>query len=467
MRKQLVVAVTALMLTGCAARTAYRAPVSVPLQQAKNWKSTMADTVTAEPASDKQLSHWWSTLGDDTLTQLEERALAGNIDLRVAAARVRQAKAQREASRGALYPQGNVSGSASGSRASNRDGDGQTSQSYSADLTVSWEPDLSGRIGGTVDAYTADVQASEEDLRDVMVSLTAEVATNYVDLRSYQAQLAVTRQNLSAQQETAELTEILYQSGLTSRLDVEQARTNVESTKATIPTLEASMNQAANRIAVLLGERPGALDEAMRETRPVPAAPSSVAVGVPADLLRRRPDIRSAERQVAAQSARVGVATANLKPTFALAGTLSLRADNIQNLFTPASLAANAVGSVAQTVFNRKALREQVNVQDAVLEQAVATYEATVLTAVEEVENALTKLEREQVRRQSLQEAARAADQYLVLAQQMYNSGLQNFLTVLDAQRSKLTLENQLAQSQASITNNLVQLYKALGGGWS
>lgn len=467
MRKQLIVATTALMLTGCAARTAYKTPVSVPLQQATNWKSTLAGNVTAEPASDAQLSRWWSALGDDTLTQLEERALAGNVDLRLAAARVRQAKAQREASREDLYPQGSVSGSASGGRASNRDGDGKTSQSYSGDLTVSWEPDVFGRIGGAVDAYTADLQASEEDLRDVMVSLTAEVATNYVDLRSYQTQLTVIRRNLTAQQETADLTEILYQSGLTSRLDVEQARTNVESTKATIPTLEASMNQAANRIAVLLGERPGALDEALRETKPVPAAPESVAVGVPADLLRRRPDIRSAERQVAAQSARVGVAAANLKPAFALSGTLSLRADNIQNLFTPASLATNAVGSVAQTVFNRKALREQVNIEDAVLEQTVATYEGTVLTAVEEVENALSNLEREQERQESLREAAEAAGQYLTLAQEMYNAGLQNFLTVLDAQRSKLTLENQVAQSQALITNNLVQLYKALGGGWS
>ena len=392
--------------------------------------------------------------------------MKGNLSLRQAVARIRQTRAQRNAATTDLQPSVNSSMSASGSRASSRDGRGEVSQSYSAALDASWEPDFFGKIRGNIDAYDADIEAAQESLRDAMVSLTAEVALSYIDVRNYQSQLAITRANLVAQEETYELTKAQFQSGLVSKLDEEQARQLVESTRSSLPSLESSLQQASNSIAVLLGEKPGALDDELSVTKPLPAIPSEIAVGVPADLVRRRPDIRNSERQVAAQTSRLGVAQANLNPTFALSGALNLRASGIQNLFTPASLASSAAGSISQSVFNRRKLREQINIQDAVLEQNIASYESTVLSALQDVENAMIAFEQEQVRRRSLAEANVASERALSMSRELYGAGLKDFLTVLDAQRSRLSLQNQLAQSDATITANLVRLYKSLGGGW-
>jgi outer membrane protein TolC len=221
-----------------------------------------------------------------------------------------------------------------------------------------------------------------------------------------------------------------------------------------------------NAIAVLMGERPGAVDAELTEVKPIPRIPAEVAVGLPADLVRRRPDIRNAERQVAAQSARLGVAAANLNPTFTLTGSFGLNSTTIQNLFTPAAIASNLAGSVSQTVFNRRKLREQINIQDALLDQYLVSYESTVLGAMKDVENALDAFGQEQVRRKSLVEADGAAERALGLSRELYAAGLKDFLTVLEAQRSQLTLQNQVAQSDATITANLIRLYKSLGGGW-
>lgn len=466
MRRQAIAALTTLMLTGCAAKVNYTPPASPQMKQAERWNTPLAGGATAKSSDDQALSRWWASLGDPVLESLEERAVKGNLDLRRAEAALRQARAQRNAVRTERTPTVTASGGAVGSRTSTRSG-GQLGQSYSAGLDASWEPDFFGRIRNTIEASEADLGAAREDLRDVLVSLTAEVALNYVDVRSYQAQLAITRANLAAQQETYELTRAKFQSGLATQLDAEQARLTVESTRAGIPTLETNLQAALNNIAVLLGERPGALDAELAPVKPVPVIPAEIAVGVPADLLRRRPDIRGAERQVAAQTARLGAAKADLKPAFALTGALTLGASNVLNLFTPASLAGNLAGSVQYTVFNRKKLREQVNVQDAALEQNVAAYESAVLVALQDVEDALVAFSKEQERRKSLAEAAASAERAAAMSRTLYTAGLKDFLTVLDAQRSLLSLQNQLAQSDATITANLIRLYKALGGGWS
>lgn len=467
MRRQALSGLAALLLAGCAARVRYTPPVSPQITKADTWSTKPDGGATAGPADDDTLSHWWATLGDPVLTSLEERAVKGNLDLRIAAAKVRQARAQRNAVRTDLAPTVTAGGSAAGSRSSGRTGPSQIGQSYSAGLDASWEPDFFGRIRGSIDAYNADLGAAEEDLRNVLVSLTAEVALNYVDVRSYQSQLAITKANLAAQQETHELTVARWQSGLATELDAEQARLNVESTRATIPTLELNLQTAANSIAVLLGERPGAIDAELAEAKPVPVVPVEIAVGVPADLVRRRPDIRAAERQVAAQSARLGVAKTDLYPTFSLTGSLGLNSATILNLFTPAALAANLAGSVQHTVFNRQRIREQIKVQDALLDQNLAAYESTVLGAIQDAENALNAFAKEQVRRRSLAQATAAAEASVSMSRSLYAAGLKDFLTVLDAQRSLLSLQNQLAQSDAAITADLVRLYKALGGGWS
>lgn len=457
---------SALLLAGCAARLKYKPPASPQLAGTRQWKTTLAGGATAKPADDQALARWWASLGDPVLESLEERAVKGNLNLRKAEARVRQARAQRDAVRTERMPSVNASGGAAGSRTSTRAG-GELGQSYSAALDASWEPDFFGRIRGSIEAYEADLGAAQEDLRDVLVSLTAEVALNYVDVRSYQAQLAITKANLAAQQETYELTKARYQSGLATQLDAEQARLAVESTRAGIPSLETSLQKAANNLAVLLGEQPGAVDAELAAVKPVPVIPAEIAVGVPADLLRRRPDIRGAERQVAAQTARLGVAMADLKPTFALSGKLSLNSSTILNLLTPSVLAGNLAGSIQQTVFHRGRIREQIKVQNAVLDQTLASYEDAVLGALQDVEDALTAFAKEQVRRKSLAEAEVAAGRAMTMSRTLYAAGLKDFLTVLEAQRSLLSLQNQLAQSDSTITANLIRLYKALGGGWS
>lgn len=457
-----------LLLAGCAnKRMQYHAPAAPQLAQAGTWNTTPAGGAKASPADDKTLASWWSTLGDPVLTALEERAVQGNLDVRQAEMKIRQARAQREGARADLYPTVTASGSATGSRSSTRYGGGELGQSYSAGVSASWEPDFFNRIRGTVAAYTADVEAAQEDLRNVLVSLTAEVALNYVDVRSYQSQLAITKANLAAQEETHRLTVAKHESGLATELDVQQAALSVESTRAGIPTLETGLQKASNAISVLVGERPGAVDALLAEMKPVPVIPAEVAVGLPADLVRRRPDIRSAERQVAAQSARAGVAAANLYPSFALSGLLSFSSIDIVNLITPATLAGSLAGSVQQTILNRRKLRAQLNLQDVLLEQYETAYEGTVLGAMQDVEDALKAFANEQTRRKSLADAAAAAERAAALSRNLYNSGLKDFLTVLDAQRSLLSLQNQLAQSDATITANLIRLYKALGGGWS
>jgi NodT family efflux transporter outer membrane factor (OMF) lipoprotein len=457
-----------LAASGCASRRVkYQAPVAPQLAAAEKWNTPLAGGVAGKAADDQTLSHWWATLGDPVLTSLEERAVKGNLDLRKAEAKVRQARAQREAIKTERTPAVTASASATGSRSSGRAGSGEYGQSYSTGLDASWEPDFFERIGNSIAAYTADIGAAQEDLRDVLVSLTAEVALNYVDVRSYQAQLAITKSNLESQQGTYDLTVARYQSGLATELDVQQARLTVESTRAGIPTLETGLQKAANSIAVLIGERPGAVDADLAAVKPVPVIPVEIAVGMPADLLRRRPDIRSSERQVAAQTARVGVATADLYPSFTLSGSLGLNSLTILNLFTPAALASTLAGSVEHTVFNRRRIREQIKVQDAVLDQNLAAYESTVLGALQDVEDALNAFAKEQVRRKSLAEATAAAEHAATMSRDLYAAGLKDFLTVLDSQRSLLTLQNQLAQCDATITADLIRLYKALGGGWS
>lgn len=468
-RKEILAVVTGLsflLLAGCAARVKYKTPVAPQLAKASEWSTPITGVVSAQPADDETLSHWWSTLGDPVLTSLEERAVKGNLDLRSAQARVRQARAQRDVIRAQRLPTVTASGSANGSRSSSQTG-GQFDQSYAAGVDASWEPDFFGRIGASIEAYNADLGAAQEDLRNVLVSLTAELALNYVDVRSYQSQLAITKANLALQQETYELTVAQFKSGLATELDAEQARLTLESTRASIPTLETSLQKAANSIAVLLGERPGAVNQELAEVKSVPSIPVEIAVGVPADLVRRRPDIRSSERQVAAQTARVGVATADLNPTFTLSGSLGLTSATIANLFTPSALVSNLAGSFQHAVFSRQKIRDQIKVQDAVLDQYLVAYESTVLGALQDVEDAVYAFTKEQVRRKSLADAAAAAANAVTMSRNLYGAGLKDFLNVLDAQRSLLTLQNQLAQSDATITADVIRIYKALGGGWS
>jgi multidrug efflux system outer membrane protein len=310
------------------------------------------------------------------------------------------------------------------------------------------------------------LQATQEELRNVLVSLLAEVALNYIDVRTYQVEIAVAEANLEAQSETYQLTQWRYEAGLSDGLAVEQARYSLENTRSLIPTLRIGLEDAMNRIAVLLGEQPGKVHPELEKREPIPVTPLNVAVGVPADLLRRRPDVRQAERQLAAQTARIGVATADLYPKFTLSGSIGLEALSLSNL-SSGTLTFSGGPRVTWAIFKGGAIRQNIEVQSALQEQALIQYEATLLGALEEVENALVAYAEVQQRRQSLTEATDAAQKALELARYKYEAGLTDFNNVLDAQRSLLSFQEQLAQNEGNVTSNLVRLYKALGGGWT
>jgi NodT family efflux transporter outer membrane factor (OMF) lipoprotein len=441
----------------------------------QNWKTVPAGGEVARPADEASFAHWWTVFNDPVLTSLEERALISNFDLRTALSSIEQARANRLSSSGSLLPSVSVTGTASGSRASSRSGvetgttsasPGQTSHSNSAEFDASWEPDFFGAVRKNVAAYDADIQTAQESLRNTMVSLTAEVATDYVNLRSYQSQISVTQSSLAKYRETYEMTLAKRDSGLTSDLDVEQALETVQSTEATIPTLEINLQQTKNALAILLAQRPGSLDSELFEVKPLPIIPAEVAVGIPGDLVRRRPDVRSAERQVAAQALRVGVAKANLYPTFTLSGTFLFSAQNILNVLTPASLASTVAGSVSQTILNRRSLKGKLKLQNALLDQYEISYDSTLLGAVKDVENSLLAFGQDQAKRKSLAAAVQSAGQAAEISRELYASGLKDFLTVLDSERTLLTVQNNLVQTDATVDTDLIQLHKALGGGW-
>jgi NodT family efflux transporter outer membrane factor (OMF) lipoprotein len=362
-----------------------------------------------------------------------------------------------------------VDGSASGtvSRSSEDTGSGRESESYSAGLDASWEIDLFGGVRRSVESANATLQAGEANLNDVMVTLLADVALSYIDVRTYQSRLATAEANLKAQEETFQLTKARYDAGLEDELAVQQARYNIESTRSGIPTLRSGLEASLNRLAVLLGQAPGTLHGELAEYHSVPVPPATVAVGVPADSLRRRPDIRKAERTLASQNAQIGVATADLYPKLTLGGSIGLDALTAGGLFNTGHYSYSFGPRLSWAIFQAGAIRKNIAAQTAIKEQYLFQYEAAVLTALEDVENALTNFAREQERRGSLKKAATAAEKAVALAQDKFQAGLVDFSDVLEAQRSLLSYQDQLAQSNGTVTANLVSLYKALGGGWT
>lgn len=454
-----------LALSGCVTvGPDYQRPeVALPNQ----WNQTSGAPATAANLDTKRLANWWSTLNDAELSNLIDRAVQGNLDLREAKARVREARARRGASAADQFPSVEATASASRNRSSQATGVGAVQTLYSAGFDASWELDLFGGKRRSVEASQADLEASEEDRSDVLVTLTAEVALNYIDVRSYQARLAVAESNRDAQQETYQITQWRYEAGLTTELDVEQAKSNLEQTRAQIPALQTGLAAAKNRIAVLLGNHPGSLDKELSERKPIPAASIEIAVGVPAEVLRNRPDVRRVERKLAAQTARIGVAIAELYPKLSLTGSIGLEALSPGKLPSSGSRTYGLSFPISWNIFDAGRIRRNIEVQNALQEQTLAQYEAAILSALEQVENALVAYAQEQLRRQSLSEAVLAAQRAVELAGNRYESGLVDFQVVLDAQRSLLSVQDSLTTSEANVTSDLIRLYKALGGGWT
>ena len=452
-----------LIVTGCATVGPDYVKPDTPLST--TWNSELEGGLIAEEMNPQTLAGWWTTLNDPALSSLMDRAVSGNLDLKKATSRIREARARRGIAKADLLPTLDSTGSAKWSHTSKDTGSGKTSDLYTANFDAGWELDIFGGVRRSVEAAEADLQASEENLRDVLVSLLAEVALNYIDVRTSQVQISVAEANLEAQSETYQLTQWRNEAGLSDELAVQQARYSLENTRALIPTLRIGLEEAMNRIAVLLGEQPGNVHPELEKREPIPVTPLNIAAGVPADLLRRRPDVRQTERELAAQTARIGVATADLYPRLTLGGSIGLETLSLSTLSSGTSKVSGGPG-ISWAVFKGGAIRQNIEVQSALQEQSLIAYEASILTALEEVENALVAYVEVQHRRQSLSEATQAAHKAVELAQHKYQAGLTDFNNVLDAQRSLLSFQEQLAQSEGNVASNLVRLYKALGGGW-
>jgi outer membrane protein, multidrug efflux system len=464
-RCRIVLVTLVLVAPGCARSGVLSASIQTTPPAPASW-GTAAEGTTADVSD---LSLWWERLGDGTLTDLINTTLRANPDVRVAAARLRQARAQRGIAAASLLPSVSLSGSASDRNDSN--------SALSIDLDASWEPDVFGGTRASVAAALADLRASAADLYAAQISLAAEVARNYVDLRTQQTRLDIARRNEATQAETLELAEFRAQAGLVSGVDVEQARTNVEQTRAQLPTLESSIAQTMHRLATLAGLEPAGLRDRLRPVSAFPSIPSAIAIGIPASTLRQRPDVRAAEQRVLAEDARVRQAKTQRLPQLSLSGSLGtqfvrrgLSASSelaTAALSGGASLVSSLAASAFQTLFDGGRIRQQIAVQTAAQEQAAALYEATILTALEDVENALVSFERTRERLAALTRAATAANNAAALASTQYQAGLADFQRVLDTQRTALSVEDSLAQTQGDRVTALVQLYKALGGGWS
>jgi NodT family efflux transporter outer membrane factor (OMF) lipoprotein len=450
------------LLTGCAVGPKYVKPA---LPETAAWSAT-AQGATAMACDEKALATWWSTFDDPVLTSLVERASSHNLDLLRARARVREARARRGGAAADLLPSVSASASASRKRASTEAGSGGTADLFQAGLDASWELDLFGGTRRAVEAATASLQASVEDERDVAVSLAAEVALTYVELRATETRLALARRSLAALQESAELTRWRAEAGLTTQLDAEQARSLLEQARAALPPLERTIARDRSALAVLVGLQPGGLDEELKEARPVPPVSRSVAVGVPADTLRRRPDVRRAERNLAAQTAQVGVAVADRYPRLTLTGSIGLESLTVAGLTGGGAGTSSIAAGLLGPIFDAGKRKQAVEVQEALLEQSHLAYRQTVLSSLKEVEDALVAFDREQARRAALSAAADAAREATGLARDQYLAGLVAYTAVIDAERTLLGVQDALAASEGDVGADLVRLYKALGGGW-
>jgi NodT family efflux transporter outer membrane factor (OMF) lipoprotein len=424
--------------------------------------------ITADKQSEQDiLAKWWTTFNDPVLSSLMERAVAGNLNLKQALNNVNQARIQRGITDTNRFPTVNGTGSFGRSYSKDFKGDFTGTNSFRAGLDASWELDIFGGVKRSIEAADANLQATQESYRDALVSLLAEVALNYIDVRSYQSRLQVAESNLKSQEETYNITKWRHQAGLITELDEENAAKLLEQTRSQIPSLKSGLEQAKNRIAPLLGSEPGAVSSELEEYKPVPVTPKTVAVGIPADLLRRRPDLRKAERSLAAQTARIGVAEADRYPKISLSGNIGLSALTLGKFFSTDGLSTGANSGISWPVYQAGKITKNIELQWAIQEQQLIVYRAALLTALQDVENALIAYSYEQTRRESLSKEVQFAKQAADISTAQYSSGLIDFQSVLEAQTTLSSAQDQLAQSDAQVVSDLVSLYKALGGGWS
>ena len=422
----------------------------------------------SKPLDTAALTTWWKRFHDPVLNELIEVALRSSTDVRTALSRIAEYRARRGVEKAALFPQLTANATGSGARTSNRTTHvTTTSENYRASLDASWQADLFGRQRQMLKAASADLAQNEENFYAAQVSLAAEVASAYVTLRSAEAQLAVVQRSLGTRSETVQLTQWREQAGTGNALDTQQSISILEQARATIPELQVTIAQTRNQLALLSGRTPGALDSLLARPRDVPSVPANIAAGIPAEALRQRPDVRAAEHRVEAAFARKTSAQRERLPSLTLSGTIGLEALKAGRLFSPEATAASLLGSLATPLIDAGRIRNNIAIQSELEKQSIIAYEAVVLAALSEGENALVAIQRYSEELGVLAKAVAAARQAATLAGLQYKAGQVSLLVSLDAQRTLLSLEDQNVTATARRATACIQLYKALGGGWS
>ncbi len=445
--------------------------VRPPGPVAKQWIDIDDPRIKAEPA---ELIDWWTVYNDPVLTFLVEAAYKQNLTLQIAGLRILEARAQLGIAVGRQYPQVQQA-TGSLTRVELSDNAPNVVQTSFTDVRMgfdtAWEIDFWGRFRRGVEAGNADLGASIANYDDVLVSLIAEVAATYVQIRTFEERLRLARANVKIQEESLRIATVRFRHGAVTKLDVQEATGNLRNTEALIPELETGLRQAKNTLSILLGMPPHDLQDVLGGPRPIPTAPADVAVGVPAELLRRRPDIRRAERDAAAQSALIGIAKADLYPRFTLAGFVGLQSSDtgmatLADLFTGDSFTGFVGPALSWPLLNYGRLKNNVRVQDARFQQLVINYQNTVLKAAEEVENAVVAFLRAQEQARFLSAAVQATKGAVDLSLIQYRGGAIPFDRVLISEERLVAQQDRLAEAKGAISVNLIAMYKGLGGGW-
>jgi outer membrane protein, multidrug efflux system len=452
------------LAAGCSVGPNYHPPKDTAPAQFSN--GAQDGFTTNEP-----VAVWWRSFHDDELTKLVAWAASSNLDLRVATANLLEARALRLGAKADFLPVANGLASYSNNTYSeaelfNAPGAMRRQELYDLGFDATWELDIFGRLRRSYAASTAAVQAAEFARRDVLVSVAAEVARNYFQLRGAQGELAVLRRNANNQSETLKLTQARLDAGGGTELDVAQARAEVNNTLAAIPVVESAIAHAMHRLGVLTGRQPEMMADELREPGTLPVLPELVDIGDPGRLLRRRPDIRAAERNLAAATSRIGVAVADLFPRVTFNGAIGLEATSFSGLTKPGADDHSFGPSITWAALDYGHVRSRITAARAEADAQLAQYEETVLTSLEETENALVDYGRARARRDYLAESVNASQAAATLARSRYDNGATDFLSVLDAERVLLQAQDQLAQTQTETATALVAVYKALGGGW-
>jgi len=522
-----ILPVTILGLSGCMVGPNYQRP---EFETAKNWngadRHTATQPTTTQPShittQPVQIAKWWKTLNDPVLDSLIDRAITANLDLRIATARVREARAQRGVTASILYPHLDANGAYNYSGSSKNVGQSGSSELglgkklrnsivsgalsglsgngtpsgvkdillnsvssainekladtsvstsrgqnlFNAGFDAGWELDIFGGNRRAVEAAEADIETQIESRRDVLVTLVSEVAINYIQLRGAQQRLAIAYENIKIQKDSLDLTRNRYEAGFVSELDMTQAETLLSTTEAAVPSLETTIRQSIYQLSFLLALQPADLLRELEVRQPIPPLPPEIPVGIPSDILRRRPDIRTAERELASATAKIGQATADLFPKFSLTGSVGLQSGDINHMLDRNSIGWGIGPSVSWPIFDGWKIRSNIEITNAVQEQALLNYQRVILAAFKEVEGELIAYRNEQIRYARLSRAVKSSQKSTDLSQDLYTQGLTGFLDVLESQKSLYNNQDTMVQSQVAVLTNLISLYKALGGGW-